>query len=73
MLWKTESAAFWTTRLSELRGQSEPDWLGYSLFSLLLTTVATAGRVVIRDANGNVVAEVAVPEGGTVNIDDTGS
>ncbi len=38
---------------------------------LLAGTVATAGRVIVRDSNGSVVATVTIPDGGSVTIDES--
>lgn len=36
----------------------------------LATTVATAGRVIVRDANGKTIATLQIPDGGSVTIED---
>lgn len=37
----------------------------------LAATIATAGKVVVRDANGKTVAEIIIPPGGSVSLEET--
>ena len=39
----------------------------------LVASVATAGRIVVRDSKGKIVATVTVPDGGSVTVEDLGS